>query len=146
MKNYLKINHEERTLIMDRTFAKNAEIVGSREYNLLQEARKDYPSYTPIRRTIKKKETQERYKGLTYEYMEWYINEFETKENLWKSLDELNEKIAISKCHSRRYPVIKEWFLEKYPEVKKYGVIERAAAADLRPLTSIINTDEAIPA
>ena len=26
MKNYLKINHEDRALVMDRTFAKNASI------------------------------------------------------------------------------------------------------------------------
>ena len=84
----MKINHENRTLVMDRTFSKNADIVGSREYNLLQEARRDYPGYETIRKTIRKKETQERYKGLTYEYMEWYINEYETKENLWKSLEE----------------------------------------------------------
>ena len=32
--------------------------------------------------------------------------------------------ILISKCHSnaKRYPVIKNWFLEKYPEVKEFGM------------------------
>lgn len=43
MKNTLKINHENRTLVMDRTFAKAASFVGSNEYNLLQDARRDYP-------------------------------------------------------------------------------------------------------
>ena len=37
MKNTLKINHENRTLVMDRTFAKAASFVGSNEYNLLQD-------------------------------------------------------------------------------------------------------------
>lgn len=129
MKNYLKINHENRTLIMDRTFAKNADIVGSEEYNLLQTARKDYPTYAVTRRTIKKKETQEHYKGLTYEYMKWYIEEYEKTNLVLETLDELNELIAISKCHSRRYPVIKQWFLEKYPEVKEYGLEGAAALA-----------------
>ena len=31
MKNTLKINHENRTLVMDRTFAKAASFVGSNE-------------------------------------------------------------------------------------------------------------------
>lgn len=45
MKNTLKINHENRTLVMDKTFAKAASFVGSNEYNLLQNARRDYPAY-----------------------------------------------------------------------------------------------------
>lgn len=34
------------------------------------------------------------------------------------------DMIFISKCHSqaKRYPVIKNWFLDKYPEVKKFGI------------------------
>ena len=66
MKNTLKINHENRTLVMDRTFAKAASFVGSNEYNLLQDARRDYPSYQVTLRSIKKKEDKERYRGLTY--------------------------------------------------------------------------------
>ena len=66
MKNTLKINHENRTLVMDRTFAKAASFVGSNEYNLLQDARRDYPSYQVPLRSIKKKEDQESYRGLTY--------------------------------------------------------------------------------
>lgn len=66
MKNTLKINHENRTLVMDRTFAKAASFVGSNEYNLLQDARRDYPSYQVTLRSIKKKEDKESYRGLTY--------------------------------------------------------------------------------
>ena len=146
MTNILKVNHAERTLVMDRTFAKNADIVGSNEYNRLQMARRDYPGYTTVRRTIKKKEAQEHYKGLTYEYMEWYISEYETRENLWKSLDELHQMIDISKGHSRRYPVIKSWFLEKYPEVKEYGTEKFAAPAQLPSASAVPSTSEAIPA
>jgi len=38
----------------------------------------------------------------------------------------------ISQCHSqsKRYPVIKKWFLEKYPEVKKFGVPKEEASAE----------------
>lgn len=123
MTNYIKVDHDNRSLIMDRTFAKKASIVGSKEYNLLQEAREHYEEYTVTRKTIKKAPNQEYYKGLTYEYMEEYIKTHEPKETLEKTLAEFREMILISKCHSRRYPVIKNWFLEKYPEVKEYGVI-----------------------
>ena len=73
MKNTLKINHENRTLVMDKTFAKAASFVGSNEYNLLQDARRDYPTYQVTLRSIKKKEDKESYRGLTYQYMENYI-------------------------------------------------------------------------
>ncbi len=121
MTNVLKLDHSNSNIVMDRTFAKKAEIVGSREYLLLQDCRRDYPFYTVIRRTINKKPDQEHYRGLTYEYMENYINSHENKE---ENLKTFSEMINISKCHSacKRYPVIKEWFLNSYPEIKMFGI------------------------
>lgn len=121
MTNYIKVNDKDRCLVMDRTFEKKSKIVGSEEYNMLQQARKDYPNYSVVRRQIKKKADQERYKGLTYEYMEDYILDHEPRATKNEVHDKFREMIDISKCHSRRYPIIKSWFLEKYPEVKKYG-------------------------
>ena len=69
MTNYAKVDHTNRRIVMDRTFAKNAEIVGSTEYNQLQACRKDYPTYTVVRREIKKNPNQVRYSGLTYQYI-----------------------------------------------------------------------------
>ena len=119
MTNYLKINHQSRTLVMDRTFAKNAAYVGAREYTLLQEARRDYPEYQVITRTIKKKANKECYRGLTYEYMENYIACHDNAETLMK---EYWEERLTSECHSVRYPNVKKWFLEKYPDVAKFGM------------------------
>ena len=45
MTNYAKLDHANRRIVMDRAFAKNAEIVGSHEYNQLQACRRDYPKY-----------------------------------------------------------------------------------------------------
>ena len=125
MKNYMKLDHQNRKIVMDRTFAKNAEFIGSDEYNLLQQCRRDYPLYTVTRRTINKKADQEHYRGLTYEFMKNYINKYDT-ENKEENLAVLKEMIAISKCHStcKRYPVIKQWFLDTYEEVKKFGLPE----------------------
>ncbi|MDY4896461.1 MAG: hypothetical protein SO146_04380 [Eubacteriales bacterium] len=61
MTNYLKIDLMAERIIMDRTFAKTASIVGSTNYNLLQEARRDYPGYGVITRSIRKKEDKECY-------------------------------------------------------------------------------------
>ena len=54
MTNYLKVDYENNSLVMDRTFAKSAQIAGSNEYRLLQEARIAYPNYTVTVRHIKK--------------------------------------------------------------------------------------------
>ena len=123
MKNTLKIDHSKRRIIMDRTFAKLSENTMSSEYAHLQRVRNDYPNYTVIRREIKKNPNKECWKGLTYDYMRSHIRRVEG-ENSKAVLDELEEKILISECHSNchRYPVIKQWFLEKYPDIATFGL------------------------
>ena len=123
MTNYAKVDHTNRRIVMDRTFAKNAEIVGSTEYNQLQACRKDYPTYTVVRREIKKNPNQVRYGGLTYQYMEDYIMTHESRETLNAVLDGFNEMLLISRGYSKafRYPTIKRWFLLKYPEFAEFG-------------------------
>ena len=109
---------------MDRTFAKNAAIAGSEEYALLQNARKDYPNFEVAQRSIKRNPDKKTYNGLTYKYMRDYIVLHEQKEQRKAVLAEMDELILISKCHSKsfRYPVIKKWFLDKYPEIKLFGI------------------------
>ena len=124
MKNILKIDHPTKTITMDRAFAKNAENTRSEEYAHLQSVRRDYPTYTVVRRQIKSNPNKENYKGLTYAYMKRYIATHEEGEEQKAVLKEFEEKLLISECHSKchRYPVIKKWFLEKYPEVAQFGM------------------------
>ena len=124
MTNYLRVDTVNRQLVMDKAFAKNASIVGSREYEMLQQARNDYKDFTVIKRTIKKNPNKESYKGLTYDYMEDYIRTHEDAENVKEMLNEFREMRLISQCHSKafRYPIIKKWFLEQYPEIEEYGM------------------------
>ena len=120
MKNTLTLNHNNRTIVMDRTFAKNAMNTMSQEYTHLQRVRQDYPNYQVVQKHIKVNDTKETYKGLTYNYMREYIKSHEETE---ETLKELEEQILISKCHGTafRYPCVKQWFLNKYPEIAKFG-------------------------
>ena len=120
MKNTLKLNHAERTIVMDKTFAKFDANTMSAEYAHLQQVRQDYPTYTVVQRHIRKNTKQEHYHGLTYRYMEDYIDSHGTVEDR-HTYDEMR---LISECHSKahRYPVIKNWFLERFPEIKTFGV------------------------
>lgn len=120
MKNTLKLNHNDRTIVMDRTFAKFATNTASEEYAHLQQVRRDYPTYTVVQRHIKKNAAKECYRGLTYTYMDAYIKSHGSADDLHT----YNEMMLISKCHSKgfRYPTIKAWFLERFPEIKKFGI------------------------
>lgn len=124
MKNTLKLDFEKKQIIMDRTFAKNVQNTNSEEYSHLQQVRKDYPTYTVVARQIKKNPNKETYAGLTYDYMRFYILTHEPAESRKKMLAEFEELVLISQCHAKgkRYPVIKNWFLETYPEIKQFGM------------------------
>ncbi|MDD6143019.1 MAG: hypothetical protein PUD16_05950 [bacterium] len=144
MKNTLRLDHHNRTIIMDRTFAKYAANTMSTEYAHLQAVRQDYPNYTVTQRQIKRKTTKECYRGLTYEYMEDYIKTHGSKEEAATNMANYKELKLISQCHStsRRYPTIKKWFLDKYPEVKAFGVIEEDEVAEAEVKNEI---DELMP-
>ena len=73
MKNTLRFDHDARCIVMDRTFYKNSSNIHFEEYAMLQRARQDYPTYTPVIKRIKRNPNKETYKGLTYAYMERYI-------------------------------------------------------------------------
>lgn len=120
MKNILRLNHAERTIVMDKTFAKFAADTRSAEYAHLQQVRQDYPLYTVVQRHIRKNTRQEHYHGLTYAYMEDYIATHGGA-NDRRIYDEMK---LISQCHSKayRYPTIKAWFLERFPEIKQFGI------------------------
>ena len=76
MKNVLKIDFAKKQIIMDRTFAKNSTDTRSEEYAHLQRVRADYPNFTVTTRSCKPNPEKESYKGLTYAYMETYIQQF----------------------------------------------------------------------
>ena len=124
MKNTLKIDFENSRIVMDRTFAQKAQNTNSEEYRHLQQVRRDYPTFTVGTRQIKKNPQKETYKGLTYDYMKFYIFTHEPVESRKQAIEEFEELVLISQCHSqsKRYPVIKNWFLDKYPEIKEFGM------------------------
>ena len=129
----ITINSKKRTIEVTKSFAKAASMYGTAEYKDLQEVRKDYPAYTVMRKTIRKNTNKESYKGLTYEYMEEYIMTHRTKsQTSVEIMAEYDEMRIISECHSKsfRYPAIKRWFLEKYPEITTLRIAPREELKD----------------
>ena len=68
--NSIIINIKKHTIEMNKTTTKAASKYGTPEYNELQSARHDYPTFRVV--TVAKKTAKPEYKGLTFEYMEKY--------------------------------------------------------------------------
>ena len=124
----IRINYADRKIILSSAFEKRAFIPGTVEYDQLQAVRRDFPDFALVTRKFKTNTKQEHYHGLTYEYMRDYIKSHEADPK--PVLHELEKQIGISKCHSqgRRYPIVKSWFLERYPEIAKFGMNEEELA------------------
>ena len=124
MANGVKVLHGENVIEMSKAFDKASSNPHSSEYALLQRVRHDYPDYRLVIRKPKSSKPQERYPGLTYEYMQSYIMTHGTQEEIVENLKIFGEYRLLSYCHSkaRSFAFIRSWFLEAYPEVKKYGV------------------------
>ena len=120
----MHINFEKKVIEMSKKFAKAAEKFASDEYKQLQEARKDYPTFkivTVSRNTTGKRET---YKGLTYEYMEMYIQKHDDEQkSIMAEYLMLRGKTAEAEealAESFNYLEMREWFLKKFPAIAQF--------------------------
>lgn len=124
MANKVRIDYANKRIVMDREFAKRSAIVGSEEFLMLQTALETFPKFKLVRHEIKKT-PKESYKGLNSEYIRVYVEANGSDEQKTK----YEELVALSKCHSIRFPKIKSWFLKAFPEIKEYNKSDRKEAA-----------------
>ncbi len=122
MKNAIVINNKKNAIEITKTFEKAASRFGSEEYNLLRQARNENPRFKVV--VIKRKTASVSFKGLTYEYMEKYINAHDDAEGTvmaeYEDLRATSEEAEAACAESLYYGEIKAWFLNKYPEIKKF--------------------------
>ena len=128
MKN-MTIDPTTSTIALSSAFKKKAFTPGTTEYAEFMAVRREFPDYKLAVREFKTNTKQDRYKGLTYAFMREYIAKVEG-ENAQPVLDGLDYMIDISKCHStcKRYPVVKKWFLNRYPDVETFGMTDEELA------------------
>lgn len=118
----LTINNKARTIEMTKKFEKAASRFGSDEYKMLQEARKDYPTYKVAVKTSTAK-SKESFKGLTYEYMEKYIAARDENKSImaeFEMLRAISDEAEAALAEASSYGEIKKWFFEKFPEIKAF--------------------------
>lgn len=119
----MTINYTTNTIMMTKKFAKAAEKFGSDEYKSLQEARRDNPTFKVVIVSRKATEKKDSYKGLTYEYMEKYINTHdgaEAKMKEYKNLRGLSEEAKAALAEPCSYNEVRAWFLKTYPAIAKF--------------------------
>ena len=149
-KSKIKVFQTKGIIEINTTFVKMMQDPLSDEYALLQKTRMENPTFAVRRRQIKTNPKKDTYKGLTYDYMEYYISTHEPEDKVDEVLAYFEELKLISQCHGKRlcYPTIKKWFLNRYPDVAKFGLEpeaeeEESATQSTIPFTPAATAPEA---
>ena len=113
------INQNKRRIEMSEAEAKMASKYNSDEYNELVSIKRDFPYLTIFVVKNKFKRTDS-LKGLTFKYMETYIEKNGTSEQAesFKLLRGADDGLGH---FSPSYGTVKKWFLEQFPEILEYS-------------------------
>ena len=136
MNTNITINRSASTIELTKKFDKLASRFGSDEYNALQAARRDYPTFRVMVKAAPK--STDVLKGLTFDYMRDYIAKHDGNNSpvmgeflaLIGDTDEARELGMKAEC----YGTVKKWFLETYPVFaefakKREAILSAKAAA-----------------
>ena len=118
----MKANLINKTIEMTKTEANKAGKINTAEYNELMELMKNFPNFRIdiVKASAKK---ADRFKGMTYEYMEKYIKSHdESKLEILYELRGLDSNgKAVEMAATATYGEIKMWFLTQFPEIEDFG-------------------------
>lgn len=117
VKNPIKINFANGTIVISKSFSVKASITTTKEYRDLAEVQASFPNYKIVVRAIKKNSSKETYPHLTYAYMEHYIA---THPHAKERMAEYQECRLRAECHAMRYGHVKSWFLSAYPQIDDF--------------------------
>ena len=118
------INERKHTIELNKKEAKAAAKFGTDEYKNLQTARKDYPTFSVVTVSQKPAVKKNSYKGLTYEYMEMYIQKHDDENKSimaeYLMLRGKTEEAEEALAESFTYLEMKDWFLKKFPAIAAF--------------------------
>ena len=106
----ITIDRTNRTIVITKAFDKKAQQFKSAEYNALREAMNDNEGFEVV---VKSAPRRDSHKGLTFKYMEKYLEKHEKRELLAEFKLLTNNKNGNQ---SETYGKVKEWFLHTNPE------------------------------
>ena len=119
----MKINYTSMTIEMTKTEAKNAGKVGTEAFKEMLSLMQQFPNYKIQVATKAATKKSCDYKGLTYDYMEKYIQAHDEDQSIMKEyqmLRGLTSEAQEALADSCSYQEIKNWFLAKFPAIEKF--------------------------
>ncbi len=117
MKNLFAYDFTNNTIVASKATLKKAGNPTTPEYKALMKMIAEQPTFKVVEKTINTKSGKTTYKGLTIEMMESYINEQKNAVALCEEFESIRQFAKDSK--RREYPLLKQWFVEKFKEQYK---------------------------
>ncbi len=115
----MKINEKKNTIELTKAEMKDAAIVGSEMYRLLQEARRDYPGFKTVQEKTKRNKSD--FSGLNMKTIQLYVANHGTEEQkeTFAFISERSITEDGEYHEAQSFFEIKKWFLNEFTEVKK---------------------------
>ncbi len=105
------INFETEEIIITKKFGKAASQIGTPEFKVMQQLRKEFTGFSFAYKTIEKKENKKSYKGLSIDEMKRFLaNRTEEEQEMFEKV------LAIAENKQGKYAIVKKWFLDRYKE------------------------------
>lgn len=124
MTNGININRSASTIELTKAFDRKASRFGSEEYNALQAARRDYPTFRVVVKAAPKSNSNT-LSGLTFKYMKDYIAKHDGNDSaVMAQFCELIGDTDEAREHgmgSEHYGTVRKWFLDTYPVFKSFA-------------------------
>ena len=117
MKNLFAYDFTNNTIVASKATLKKAGNPTTPEYKALMKMIAEQPTFKVVEKAINAKSGKTTYKGLTIEMMESYINEQKNAVALCAEFESIRQFAKDSK--RREYPLLKQWFVEKFKEQYK---------------------------
>ena len=117
MKNLFAYDFTTNTIVASKATLKKAGNPTTPEYKALMKMIAEQPTFKVVEKKINTKSGKTTYKGLTIEMMESYINEQKNAVALCAEFESIRQFAKDSK--RREYPLLKQWFVEKFKEQYK---------------------------
>lgn len=115
--NAVRINHNERTIVITKKYAKEASAYNTTAYKELNKIKSDNPNYQVIVREVSKKSSVS--SRLTLRTMENYIKMHDTDGKIMEEFKRKRYEKAGENLEKTTFFQIKKWFFATYPELKK---------------------------
>lgn len=117
MKNLFAYDFTTNTIVASKATLKKAGNPTTPEYKALMKMIAEQPTFNVVEKAINTKSGKTTYKGLTIEMMESYINEQKNAPALCEEFESIRQFAKNNK--QREYPLLKQWFVEKFKEQYK---------------------------